>query len=328
MFAGLLNKGFRGSLLLLVVFYLAGWAIVYFAPRALELEYYPNLFYNYLTHQIEHKFIITALNMLFVGLGVLLVALIVANQEIVDKQNYFPVFIYLLLGLVAVNPHQVTSQALSNVFILYSVYKLLDVYRKNDVLRQLFEAAFWLCCSAFITISTIISFPVFFVILLILRAFSWREWANALLGFIVPVFLYECVAYLSDFNQWYIFNAVQQYFTNLRLPSFSEFYIPLSGWLLLLLIASFFYNLANGPGNTVKKQRSKTILLWLILFSIPGFFSGGANSAIILLTFAVPISFFIGDFLFRIKRIKITNTLIAILLLCAAFVIAGEYWLI
>jgi hypothetical protein len=326
-FAGLLNKGFRGSLLLLGAFFLVGWLLLFLAPRALEHEYYPNLFYNYLTHDLSSKVLITTLNLLITAAGTLLVSFIVANQEIVDKQNYFPVFLYLLLALASLNPYQVASQNLTNVFVLYSLYKLLDVYRRPDVLRQIFEAAFWLCCSAFITISTIISFPAFFVILLILRPFNWREWANAILGFMVPVFIYECVAYLSDFNQGYLFSAAGQYFKYLKAPSFSEYYFPVTACLFLLLIASFLYNMANGAGNTVKKQRSKLILIWLTLFSIPGFFSGGANSGIIILTFAIPLAFFIGDFLFRIRRIKITNTLLAILLLCVGVVFAGEFGL-
>lgn len=324
MFAGLLNKGFRGSLLLLVITFLAGWTVVFLSPRALELEYYPNLFYNYLTHQVNHKLAISSINMLITAAGVLLVSLIIVNQEVVDKQNYFPVFIYLLICIISVNPWQVTSQNLTNVFVLYSLYKLLNTYREPNVLREVFEAAFWLSCSAFITISSIIIVPLFFIALLILRPFHWREWANATLGFLMPVFLYECIAYLTEFNRWYLFDASRLYFKYLRIPSFSEYYFPITGCLFFLLLAALLYNLANGAGNTVKKQRSKTILLWMTLFSVPGFFSGGANSGIILLTFALPLSFFIGDFLFRIRRIKITNTLLAALILCAAVVLAGE----
>ena len=167
-------------------------------------------------------------------------------------------------------------------------------------------------------------FPVFFVVLLVLRAFSWQEWATALLGLMVPVFLYECIAYLTDFNQWYLFSAGSHFFQYMKPPSFSEYFFPVTGCLFLLLVASLLYNLANGAGNTVKKQRGKTILLWLMVFSIPGFFSGGANSAIVLLTFAIPVSFFVGDFLFRLKQTKITNTLLVILLICASVVFAGE----
>src|SRR5258706_2452454 len=137
MFAGLLNKGFRGSLPLLVALFLISAIIIYLAPIPLESEFYPNLFYNYFTRNISSKVFISSLNFILIGIGVLLVSLIAVNQEIVEKQNYFPVFLYLLLCIVAANPLQITSQIFTNVFILFSAYRLLDTYRKENVLKQI-----------------------------------------------------------------------------------------------------------------------------------------------------------------------------------------------
>jgi hypothetical protein len=295
------------------------------APNAFETDHYPNLFYNYFTQNLSGKMLIVFLNFVCIGIGVLLVSLISVNQEIVDKLNYFPVFLYLLLCVACVNPLQLTPQLLTNVFVLYAIYKLLDAYRHTDVLNQVFEASFLLGCSAFITISSVISFPLFFIILLILRPFFWREWVIALLGFFVPEFIYECTAYLTNFNRWYLFDAIALFIGSLSVPSFSEYFLPLSITLFILLVISIFYNLINGFGNTVKKQRSKSILLWFLFFSIFGFFSGGANSSNIILTYAFPLSFFIGDLLFSLRRVKITNTILAILILCVVLIFFGEF---
>jgi hypothetical protein len=227
-FAGLLNKGMRGSLVLLIAVFLLSAILVYLSPVTLEVDHYPNLFYNYFTRYISSKLAITGINFFFIAIDVVLISLIAVNQEIVEKQNYFPVFLYLMLAVAAVNPFQVTPQIFTNVFVFFSIYKLLDTYRQENVLKQVFEAAFWLSVSSFITISSIICFPLFFIILLILRSFHWREWVIALLGFFLPLFIYECMAYLSDFNQWYFFNATELYFNSLKLPSFSEYNLPLS----------------------------------------------------------------------------------------------------
>jgi hypothetical protein len=327
-FAGLLNKGFRGSLVLLITVFLLSLILNYLSSIGLEEDHYPNLFYNYFTQKITGKLTINLLNFLFIGIGVLLVSLISVNQEIVEKQNYFPVFLYLLLSVAGVNPFQITAQVFTNVFVLFSIYKLLDTYRQDYVLRQIFEASFWLSVSAFITISSIISVPLFFIVLLILRPFHWREWFVALLGFFLPMFMYECMAYLSDFTQWYILDATALYFESLKAPSFSEYYLPLSISLFILLVISIFYNLVNGFGNTVKKQRAKSILLWFLFFSTFGFFSGGANGSNIILTYAFPLSFFIGDFLYNLKQVKIANTLLAILIFCVIVVFLGQFGMI
>ncbi|WP_317899856.1 DUF6427 family protein [Aurantibacillus circumpalustris] len=328
MFAGLLNKGFRGSLVLLITVFLVSFVINYLSPLGLEEDHYPNLFYNYFAEKIGSKLAINALNFIFIGFGVLLVSLISVNQEIVDKQNYFPVFLYMLVCIAGVSPTQITSQIFTNVFVLFAIYKLLDTYRVDNPLKQIFDAAFWLSVSAFITISSIISFPLFFVILLILRPFNWREWMIALVGFIIPVFIYESMAYLSNFNQWYLFDATRLYFRFMKSPSFSEYYLPLFISLVFLLIISFLYSMVTGFGNTVKKQRTKSILIWFIFFSTFGFFSGGANSSNIILIYSLPLSFFIGDFLFNLKQLKITNTILAILIFCVVVVFLGQFQLI
>lgn len=328
MFAGLLNKGFRGSLVLLITVFLVSFLINYLSPIGLEEDHYPNLFYNYFAQKLSSKLLINVLNFVFIGIGVLLVSLISVNQEIVDKQNYFPVFIYLLLCIVGVSPFQVTPQIFTNVFVLYAIYKLLDTYRRDEPLKQIFEAAFWLSVSAFITISSVISFPLFFVVLLILRPFNWREWVIALIGFSVPLFIYECMAYLSNFNQGYLFDAIGLYFDFMKVPSFSEYYLPVSICIFFLLVISILYSLVNGFGNTVKKQRTKSILLWFLFFSTFGFFSGGANSSNIILVYAFPLSFFIGDFLFSLKQIKITNTILAILIFSVIIVFLGQFGVI
>jgi hypothetical protein len=327
-FAGALNKGFRGALPFLTAFFILGAVFSFFAQKGVESNNYPNLFYNYFTQKIDSRFFIVCLNYIFIGIGVLLISLISVNQEVVDKQNYFPVFIYLILGISAIQPDQITPQVFTNVFVLYSIYKLLDTYRKEEVLNNIFVAAFWLSVSAYITISSVISFPLFFIVLLILRPFSWREWIIACLGFAAPVFIYECIAYLSDFNQWYFIKAVQSFVNSLKVPSFSDYYLPMLFLLLLLLFISVISGLITGFGNTVKKQRTKSILLWYIFLASFGFFSDGANSSRIILTYAFPLSFFIGEFLYGIKQTKITNTILVLLFACMTIIFLAQYKLI
>jgi hypothetical protein len=162
----------------------------------------------------------------------------------------------------------------------------------------------------------------------VLRPVQWRDWIVSILGFVAPIFIFECIAYLSNFNQWYFISSTNLYLKNLKVPSFSEYFLPLLALLFGLLFFSIFNNLIKGFGNTVKKQRAKYILLWILFFSTFGFFSGGANSSSIILTYAFPLSFFIGDFLFQLKDIKIANTILTLLLLCVALVFLGQFKII
>ncbi len=324
MFAGQLNKGFRGGFLLLISYFLVTALISFFANIDLHQNQYPDVFYNYFSSHVKNKYLIVSINFIFIGLGVLLVGIITSNQEIVDKQNYFPAFLFLVVSTVAANPYKLTPQIFTNVLVLYAFYKLLNTYRQEDVLKPLFDSAFVLSISFFVTISNIVLLPIFFISLLILRTYNWREWVVSLLGFFIAIFIYECMTYLSDFNQWYVFNALLVYLQDLRKPSVSEYYMALFAILFLLLILALFYNLTKGFGNTVKKQRTKIILLWFLFFSFFGFFSSGASSSSILLSFSLPICFFIGDYLFNLKQLKITNTILTLILICCLVIFLGK----
>ncbi|HQQ94996.1 MAG TPA: DUF6427 family protein [Bacteroidia bacterium] len=328
MFAGLLNKGFRGSLLLLILLFLLAATVNYLSVQAPESYHYPDLFYNYFTREIGNKFIINSLNFLCIGLGILLVSLTISNQEIIDKQNYFPAFLYALVCIAAVNPFQISPQLFTNLFVLYALYRLFDIYRQEDVLKSIFQAAFWLSLSAYLTVASCIFFPLFFIALMILRPFHWREWAVALLGFLCTLFFYESLAYLFDWNHWFLFDSIQMYLHYLRFPTFSEYFLPLLAFLFVLLLLSLFNNFRYGFGNTVKKQRAKSVFLWMLFFDLFGFFAAGSNSSGILSLYAVPLCFLTGDFFFSIRQTKVSNTLLSLLILCVVLVVMGKLGLV
>lgn len=325
MFAGLLNKGLRGSLVLIIVVFVLSLVASYFSQVSIEQNNYPNLFYNYFSTSIQSKLVVSLLNYLFIGLGLFFISLLAVNQELVEKQNYFPVFLYLILTVACVDPIKLSPHILTNVFILFSIYKLLDTYRKESVLKNIFDSAFWLCLSFFFSASSIIFLPLFFIVLFILRPFYWREWVIALLGFGVPVYLYECMAYLSNFNRWFLFESIGMYFNSFKIPTLSEYYILLVFSVLILFTLSLAQGIARGFGNTVKKQRSKTVLLWFMFFSAFGIFTAGVGGSAIIASFAFPLSFFIGDFLYNMKQLKIANTLLAVLVIGVMLVILAKF---
>jgi hypothetical protein len=328
MLAGALNKGFRGATPWLTGIFLVAGVFAVFTFRDIESNSFPNLFYQYFSGKLHSRAAVVLTNYLIMGIGVLIVSLIAGRQEIVEKANYFPVFIYLLICLAALHPSRLSAQSCANIFLLYAFYKLFDSYREDSAMNKIFEAGFLTGLSAFATITSMVNFPLFFIVLAILRPFNWREWLAAVIGFLSPVFIYECIAYLGDFHQWYFITAGKSFFADLGTPNFSEYYFPLLLLVLILLLVSIAAAFVGGFGNTVKKQKAKTILLWYLLFNSVGFFTGGANASRILLTFAFPLSFFIGDLLFGIKQLKITNTILTLLFLCIVFIFLAEFDLI
>ena len=144
MFAGLLNKGFRGGFLLVLIYFLVTLTISFFSTIELQQDLLPNLFYNYFGNKIESKWLAIIINFAFIGIGILILGYISVEEEVVDKQNYFPTFLFLLISSAAINPFKLSPLVVTNVLILLAFYKLINTYRKDQVLKQLFDAGFLL----------------------------------------------------------------------------------------------------------------------------------------------------------------------------------------
>lgn len=324
MFAGLLNKGFRGGFLLVLIYFLVTLALSFFSSIELQQDLLPNLFYNYFGSKIEPKWLSVIINFVFIGVGILILGYISVEEEVVDKQNYFPTFLFLLISSAAINPFNLSPLVITNILILLTFYKLINTYRKEHVLKQLFDAGFLLGLTMFINASGVLFLPVYFIGLFILRSNNWREWSISLLGILVPFFIYECMAYLSNFNRLYLFETLAYFLSHFKKPSFSEYYLPLTAILFMLTCMALFVSLTQNQSNTVKKQKVKTILFWFFIFLIPGFFSDGANSSSTLMSFCIPTCLLIGDFLFHLKQIKITNTILSLLLMACVMIFLGR----
>lgn len=324
MFVGLLNKGFRGGFLLVLIYFIVTLTLSLLSTNELQQDLLPNLFYNYFGNKIESKWLAVIINFIFLGVGILILGYISVEEEVVDKQNYFPTFLFLLISSAAIYPFKLSPHIITNVLILLTFYKLINTYRNEYVLKQLFDAGFLLGLTLFINASGVLFLPVYFISLFILRSNNWREWLVSLLGILVPFFIYECMAYLSNFNRWYLVESLSYYLSHFKKPNFSEYYLPLSVILFVLTMMALFVSLTRNHSNSVKKQKVKTILFWFFIFLVPGFFSDGANSSSTLISFCIPVCFLIGDFLFHIKQIKIANTILSFLLLACVIIFLGK----
>lgn len=324
MFAGVLNKGLRGGLFLCIALVISFLIVSLIAIKEPESLFYPDLFYNYFSSKISSKVLIVSINGLLIVVAAYLVYQISVEEELVDKTNIYSLFLFLCINLVCCHSKQIVSQFITNGFYLYSVLRLIGTYRKDNVLSDLFVASFWLSASAFITTLSIIYFPLFLIGWLVLRPFNLKELSTIILGFLAPLFMFECVAYLTNFNQWYFIFATKEFFNSLKYPQMSEYYYALLAFLLVLFLVSIIYLLLTGMGNTVKKQKVRDILLWSMFFSLFNLFAGGSNSTSILIILSFPLSVFIGDLLYAIKQKRITNTLLGLLILSMLVVVLAK----
>lgn len=319
MLSNSLNRGFRGSFTGILITYLVIVVISFFIRTNLGNYHFPNLFFNYFTSQIQSPFLILILNHLLLLGGISLVGYIVSNEEIVDKLNYFPVLIFLLLNTLIVNKEQVSLFLTGNIAVLYGIYKIFNTYRQEHVLSNIYNACFWISFTLYLNITNIFIFPFIFICLAILRSFNWREYAVALIGFASPVFIYECLSYLFNFNQWYVFESIGEIYNGIQFPVFDLYFLPVIITTALLFILSILQAMADGFGNTVKKQKAKSCFLWLMVMLVPTIFSSGMTYESVFILYSIPLSFFIGEFFFNLRSIRLANIFLTLFMLSTLF---------
>jgi hypothetical protein len=96
-------------------------------------------------------------------------------------------------------------------------------------------------------------------------------------------------------------------------PILSEYYVGFIIMILLAFIFAIIHYLGKGFGGKVKTQKTKYILLWMLVLCLLMIFFE-QMSDMILLSCIVPLSIIIGDYVSEIKQLKIANTLLILLL--------------
>ena len=242
-------------------------------------------------------------------LGSLFVNFLVIEQEITSKTNYLPSFFYILFSFSASSKSVVEPILVANLFILPALYFLINSYRKDYVLSEIFKSGIFIGLASFFCIHYIVVFPLVFFALIILRPFNWREWIIMFVGLVTPLYLYVSVCYLSTTDAFAVFGMMREAISTIQKPIISEYYIAFILMTVLAIIFSLFHYLSKGFGGKVKTQKTKYVLLWmLVLCLLMVFFE--QVSDMILLSCIIPLSIFIGDYLSEIKQLKIANTLL------------------
>ena len=267
--------------------------------------------------------IIPLFNIIFSSLLIYLQAVMInvmcRQYNILYKSTYLPGLMYVVFSSLF-NIFLYTNTVLfANFFVILLIGQLFSLYKSNFSYQSVFLSGLIVATGTLFYFPLLLVFPIIWVSLFILRPFNWREYTIALLGFISPVFIIECISYLFNSNQWYLFESVQELITSFKIPAVNIDYLPFLGICALLFILSIVRFLVEGFGNTVKKQKSKNCFFWYMLLILPVFFISGTSYEKTMVFYSIPIAFLVGDFFGSIKRIKIANILLVIFVLAAGF---------
>jgi hypothetical protein len=315
---GVLKKGLTSALPVIILFFLLFIVLSFFSSSSLKSDDYDGVLYRILQQNLKSVFAITLINILCFGIGAVLISVYTIREEVVEKLNYVPSFLYVFFGAITLNNSLLHPSLIANIFILLSLISITETYREEQVLSKIFNGALYTSLATFFYVNYSFFILFYFIALLILRPFNWREWVITLLGLIAPVFTYFCIGYLVNIPFTDFFTQILSLFANFQKPLLSEYFYPLFFCLLILLLLGAGKHFTRGLGGKIKTQKNLGLMYWLLLLSMVNFFSKNNNSYFPLIASVIPISVLLSDYFYSIKQLKISNTLLFLLLASGA----------
>jgi len=315
MIVGPLKSNIQASIIMLVFLSVVAWAssFAFINMDSSFVNYKEHILYYYFFGSGVSFTLNQIITLIIILIGAFFVNFLCVEQEITSKTNFLPAFFYILLAFSSSTKNSVEPILLANLFLLPSLYFLINSYRQDYALAEFFKAGLFMGLASFFCIHYIIVFPLSFISLIILRSFNWREWIVLLLGLITPLYIYLSVCYLTSEDYFAVFSMMREATSSIQKPIVSEFYFAFIFIIILSFGFAFIRYLSKGFGSKVKTQKTKYILLWMLLLCLIIMLFEQVSD-MILLPCIIPLSIFIGDYLAEIKQLKIANTLLIIII--------------
>lgn len=321
MIVGPLKKGLKGSLPVIILFFIACFTFSFFTVSNSLSADSRNILYSVMQDHASSPASIYTLNALCLICGALLVGYISVKHEIVDKQNFIPPFLYLFFCSLTLTKGLVHPPLFANIFILLAINALLDSYRADNALSRLYRAAFYTCLAMFFYVNYAFFIVLYFISLFTLRPFHWKEFVIGIIGLLSPFFIYSCIGYLAGFNAFLFLHDFIDLVLFFQKPVLSEYFYPVLISIVILFALSSFKHLTRGLGSKIKTQKTISLVYWFLLLSLVNFFAKNNNFYFPCIASIIPLSMLFGDYFFNIKQLKIANTLFFLLLASGSFLI-------
>lgn len=314
MVVGTLKKGLKGALPLIIIYFLVASALNFLITTNSQSDNYESVFYTLLLSNVSSTLAVSLVNLSSLAVGAVLISILAIREEMVEKTNYIPGFLYLLFGSIELGSALIHPSLIANVFILLALIYLIETYREDNVLPMIFKAAFFISLATFFYINYAFYAFLLIICLLVLRPFNWREWTIGFMGLSTPLLIYSSVGYLANYNFHDYLNNLGSLLTNFRKPVISEFFYPLFIVLIILLLLTASKHATRGLGSRIKTQKNLGLMYWLMLLSVINFFAKDNSYYFPLIASIIPISILLSDYFYNIKQLKVANTLFFLLI--------------
>lgn len=204
------------------------------------------------------------------AVAMLLVAIVFNNlfqqNDLTERKTQLPGLCLVLAFSWSPYLIQYSHLLIAILFLLFTIRRLMFIYRQTTVYRELFDAGILLALASLFYVPFVAFFLALWITVLVLRPFNWREILMPLAGFITISFIFSALNYLFNWGVW------ESLPDQLELPAKQVAATPIIWLRYLILIAVLLLAFISGKTFIVAMNRSTTrnqnLKLILLLFAL------------------------------------------------------------
>ncbi|MBI3502501.1 MAG: hypothetical protein HY063_11985 [Bacteroidetes bacterium] len=319
MLIGFIKRNQPASVLLLPVVLIALWVVGFIHPSIPSTGHSAPLHRLVLAGLSGFPHALVIISFVLIFCEALLINYIIRKNEIIDTNSYLPALIYIVL--MSLQPEMLSLHPIliANIFILYTLHKLMQSYRKETAYSEAFSMGIFISLAVLFYFPSIIFVLLIWIGLLIIRPFVWREWVISFTGFLLPwlylIFYFFWNDKLEDLRYELLYYSLVTPVKSFNMNSFSIAEISQFALLLLTALLASGRLLHNLSGSTVWLRNNFRLLIYFSLLALLSVFLAPSYSIFFLSFLAIPFTVFISDYLLYAKRQWLAEIIFTLLLL-------------
>jgi hypothetical protein len=288
----------------LPVIVIALWSQGFFKPEFLSIQN-SGVLYVLICNGFAAlpKFVLVLFAIILISFEAIYLNLLINKYEVLYKPTYLPSLFYVLLMSYSSDVIAFHPILLVNLLLLPVLDRTFSLFKNEAPTSAIFDSCFLLSLCTLIYFPSIVLLIFFLAALAFLRPFHVREWAVALVGFLLPLYFLAVYAFCTDSLQQTVHDFSSRFsFYKIEKLTLSKpliFFLAYFGFIFLLTIVKLRANFYKNSIRTRSEQQA--LIIFLLLVGAACFFS--EKVSFIHLTLAViPVSTFVGYFYAAAKK--------------------------
>lgn len=279
------------------------WVFGYIHPVEIPPVKHAMPLYEFIAGPVSTPWLSVTLALVLVIAEAFLLNYIVNDNEVLTRPSFLPALLYIIFMSSNKAMFILHPLIFGNFFLLLSIHRLLNSYRKDKAFSQFFDAGLLIAIASLFYFPYIVFFPLLAAALVILRPFNWREWLISLCGVLSPYILVGTVYFMRDTLDYLLYDKMLFYFSKqLHLGALSgSFYFTNSVQLSILILAGarLFTGLNTGSQKT---KKGIVLLIWFLMAGIASIAITQEVSTSCFAALAIPASVFYAHYFMNLKR--------------------------